>query len=113
MSSSILDAISANDATLSATAQNYLPEPSSGGMGVFRDILGIVSSVGNSILGVTTGRLPNSANIASGVVSDTNNELILTQIEMQREMQVTSMISNVEKSKHEARMTPIRNIRVS
>ena len=114
MSSSILDAISQNNTAISQTAQNYLPEPSSGGMGVFRDILGIVNSVGNSILGAASnGLLGSSANAASNMVSDTNNELILAQISMQREMQVTSMISNIEKSKHEARMTPVRNIRVS
>ena len=113
MSSSISDAISGNNVALSSVAQNYLPEPSSGGMGVFRDILGIVNSVGNSILGAATGGLFSSVGSASAVVSDSNNELILAQIEMQREMQVTSMISNIEKSKHEARMTPVRNIRVS
>ena len=111
--SSILDAVTQNNAAITQTAENYLPEPSSGGMGVFKDILGIVNNVGSSILGaVSNGILGSSGGGTSGI-SDTNNELIMAQIAMQREMQVTSMISNIEKSKHEARMTPVRNIRVS
>ena len=114
MSSSILDAVSQSNTAISQTAQNYLPESSSSNVSVFKNILGIVNSVGSSILGaVSNGLLGSSGNAASGEISDTNNELILAQIAMQREMQVTSMISNIEKSKHEARMTPVRNIRVS
>ena len=43
--------------------------------------------------------------------SDYSN-LIQQQIEVQKQMMVTSMISNVEKSKHETQMAPVRNIRV-
>ncbi|MDR2337657.1 MAG: hypothetical protein LBE20_03280 [Deltaproteobacteria bacterium] len=111
--SEIQDAIKASQTSITATAQSYLPEPSSSGMGVFRDILSVVSSVGSAVLGARSGLLGIANGADLNGVSGTNNELILAQIEMQREMQVTSMISNIEKSKHEAQMTPIRNIRVS
>lgn len=38
--------------------------------------------------------------------------LIEKQIEVQTQMQLVSMESNIEKSKHETQMAPIRNIRV-
>jgi hypothetical protein len=38
--------------------------------------------------------------------------LLTMQIEVQRQMAVVSMLSNVEKSKHETEMAPIRNLRV-
>ena len=39
-------------------------------------------------------------------------QLLNKQIEAQKRMQVISMSSNIEKSKHEMNMSPIRNIRV-
>ncbi|MCO6430047.1 MAG: hypothetical protein J5J00_04245 [Deltaproteobacteria bacterium] len=39
-------------------------------------------------------------------------ELLNKQLQAQFEMQVVSLESNVEKSKHETQMAPIRNIRV-
>lgn len=39
-------------------------------------------------------------------------DLLEKQLQAQYEMQVVSMESNVEKSKHETQMAPIRNIRV-
>lgn len=39
--------------------------------------------------------------------------LIGAQLQAQREMQVVSMVSNIEKSKHETQMAAIRNVRVS
>lgn len=38
--------------------------------------------------------------------------LLNMQIQIQREMQVVSMISNVAKSQHEMEMAPVRNMRV-
>jgi hypothetical protein len=43
--------------------------------------------------------------------SDLGN-LLNMQIQIQREMQVVSMLSNVHKSKHEMEMAPVRNMRV-
>ena len=66
-------------------------------------------SVGQSL--VTTG-----LNVASSLVTggDFNlTDLLNTQIQVQREMQVVSMASNVAKSEHEMSMAPIRNLRLS
>lgn len=41
------------------------------------------------------------------------SELINMQIQMQQEMMTVTMVSNIEKSQHETRMAPVRNIRVS
>ena len=38
--------------------------------------------------------------------------LLNMQIQIQREMQVVSMLSNVYKSQHEMEMAPVRNMRV-
>jgi len=43
--------------------------------------------------------------------SDLGN-LLNMQIQIQREMQVVSMLSNVYKSQHEMEMAPVRNMRV-
>jgi len=52
--------------------------------------------------------------IPGGELLDSNNmsDLLNMQIQIQQQMQVVSMISNVEKSKHETEMAPIRNMRV-
>jgi len=39
-------------------------------------------------------------------------QLLNMQIQIQREMQIISMASNVSKSQHETEMAPIRNMRV-
>lgn len=38
-------------------------------------------------------------------------DLIETQMEFQRQMQLVSLHSNIEKSRHEAKMAAIRNVR--
>ncbi len=55
-------------------------------------------------------------NVASELVSGGDlslTDLLNTQIQVQREMQVISMASNVSKSEHEMSMAPIRNLRLS
>lgn len=79
---------------------SYPPEPSSSGMGLLNDIVGIARTVAGGIGGVPLE--------ASGSFA----ELIQAQIQSQMEMQTTSMVSNIERSKHESKMTPIRNIRL-
>jgi hypothetical protein len=39
-------------------------------------------------------------------------QLISTQIQVQRDMQLYTMISNLERSRHETEMAPVRNMRV-
>ena len=46
-------------------------------------------------------------------VSPEYRDLINKQLEAQAELQQTTMVSNIERSKHESRMSAIRNIRVS
>lgn len=79
----------------------YLPEPSTTGMGMFRDVLQSVSGYAGDI-----------ASVASGVNVGGFDQLIAAQIQAQLEMQQVSLVSNVEKSRHESKMAAIRNIRV-
>lgn len=83
------------------SAASYLPEPSSTGIGAFADILntakGIASEVGGVPLEVTGGL----------------SELLQTQMQFQMEMAAINLVSNIERSKHESKMSVIRNIRVS
>ena len=67
-------------------------------------------SFGN-ILKSTASTLLEGGASALGISSDSAT-LLNMQIEAQREMQNVSMLSNVEKSKHETQMAAIRNIRV-
>lgn len=83
-------------------AARYLPEPASKGVGIFRDVMEVVSSAADTVVGGVD-------NVATGDFA----ELIQLQIEAQQEMQTTTMVSNIEKSKHESKMSAIRNIRVS
>ena len=82
------------------SASYYMPEPSSTGVGVFADVVGAVSNIAGEVGGVSLN--------ATGSFAD----LIQAQIQAQMEMQTTSMVSNIERSKHETKMTPVRNIRL-
>lgn len=86
------------------TAAKYLPTPTlaqQGVSGTFRDALRALGNIGKTVIGgVST--LPN------GDFAD----LLNLQIQAQREMQSTTMMSNIERSKHESKMAAIRNIRV-
>lgn len=89
-------------ASISRKAARYLPEPASRGVGMFLDVMDAVKSVGKAAIGgVDT--------FAGGDFAS----LINLQIETQKEMQTTSMVSNIEKSKHESKMAAIRNVRVN
>lgn len=77
--------------------QRFSPEPKSSLGNAFEAIAGTVSTAASTILpGVDAG----------------SAALLSAQIEAQRQMQIVSMHSNVEKSKHETMMNPIRNTRV-
>jgi hypothetical protein len=59
-----------------------------------------------------------SGNEVGGVSLDLDQfaelkELIDLQVEVQKEMQAITMVSNIEKSKHESKMSAIRNVRTS
>jgi hypothetical protein len=75
----------------------FIPEPANG-VAPFKALL---SSVANSLSGST---------VFPGVQGE-YAELLNKQIEMQQQMQLVSMFSNIEKSRHETQMAAVRNIR--
>lgn len=87
--------------SISSAAKQYLPEPAINGVGMLKDTLKIASNITGSVNPIDFGGL--------GEFKD----LIQMQLDAQKEMQQTSMLSNIEKSKHETSMAPIRNIRVN
>lgn len=87
-------------ANMSDYSSNYLPTASSTGMGIFKDIAKVVTRVGGEIGGVSL-EVPSSF-----------AELLSAQMQAQEEMQTVSMVSNIERSKHETNMVAIRNIKV-
>ena len=80
-----------------AQLRSFLPEPKS------RLFSTVLSAVGAIASGAESG--------LSGI-DPTYLGLLQQQLEMQQQMQLVSLYSNVEKSKHETQMSAIRNIRV-
>jgi hypothetical protein len=80
-----------------STLTRMLPEPRSS-----------LASFGESMLATGMGAL---GSVMTGGGMDLTS-LLNTQIQIQREMQVISMASNIAKSQHETEMAPIRNMRV-
>ena len=84
--------------------EKFAAEPASRAGRVFRSVLDGVGSGLAAVAGAGTrlfAGLPLSY-----------QELLVRQLEMQEQFQSVSLISNIEKSKHETQMAPIRNIRV-
>ncbi len=76
----------------------FIPEPKNGAAAPFKAAL---SAVANSVSGAT---------VFPGVDSQ-YAELLNKQMEVQQQMQLVSMFSNIEKSRHETQMAAVRNIR--
>jgi len=78
----------------------FIPEPKTSAAlsfgGVFKSLASTVTGAAGNLAGIS----PEYA------------DLINKQIEVQTQMQLVSMQSNLAKSKHETEMAPIRNIRV-
>ena len=71
-----------------------------------------VAGVATSALGPTgLGGVAGGLGGIGGIPADAGL-LLAEQVRIQREMQIVTMISNVEKSKHETEMAPVRNLRV-
>ena len=70
-----------------------------------------VKSFFNTLGNAATSALAGAAGGASSLGE--YSDLINMQIQMQQEMMTVTMVSNIEKSQHETRMAPVRNIRVS
>ncbi len=79
----------------------FSPEPKSTLSTAFQKVLGGVSSF-----------LGSGATSALGINADYQS-LINKQLEVQQQMQLVSLHSNIEKSKHESRMAAIRNVRTA
>lgn len=79
----------------------YNPEPSSSGYGAVNDFVSTITSAAGELGGVPLSATGSFA------------ALLQAQIQAQMEMQTTSMISNLERSKHESKMSAIRNMRMS
>lgn len=93
--------ISSGFGSVTSAAAKYLPEPATSGVGLFKDVMEVVGDVGSSVVSGV-----------GGAIGGDFAELIGMQMEAQKEMQTTTMISNIEKSKHESKMSAVRNIRV-
>lgn len=78
--------------------QRFLPEPQRSVSSIAGRALALVGDV----VGGSIGGLPFEY-----------QTMLNEQIRVQREMQVVSMFSNIEKSKHETLMVALRNMRAS
>ena len=98
-----IDSISETPTIKGDIVDRFQPEPkiSSGGSGFLNTAMQLL---GNGLGSVASDGL--------GMISGENAALIQLQLETQREMMYTSMVSNIEKSRHETQMAPVRNIRV-
>jgi hypothetical protein len=67
-----------------------------------------MSSIASTGLSVARSVVPGIDGLAGGDLTS----LLNMQIQIQQQMQVVSMVSNVERSRHETEMAPIRNMRV-
>jgi len=76
------------------------PEPQNGLSDVFGSVLKTATSVLGGAVSSTVGIDPQYASLLS------------EQMKQQEQMQLVSLYSNVEKSKHETQMSAIRNVRV-
>lgn len=79
----------------------FSPEPRSNLRSSMTQIMG-------GVVNAISGGASSFAGIDGGFT-----QLLQQQMEAQAQMQMVSMSSNIEKSKHETSMAPIRNTRVS
>lgn len=87
--------------TSNTALERLLPEPKSRLSIDFRSVL-------NGVLGAVSGGVSGVSGIDPSYV-----QLLNKQIETQQQMQLVTMESNVEKSRHETLMSAIRNVRVA
>ena len=79
----------------------FAAQPKSFATTAFKSALAGVNALADAVTGSGT----------TGLNSD-YADLIQMQIETQKQMFLTSMYSNIEKSKHETQMAAVRNVRV-
>ena len=71
---------------------------------------GLINGIVNSVL--KSAGVETIAGVDMGNIGELR-ELIELQIQVQGQMQAISMLSNIEKDKHESRMAAIRNLRTT
>ena len=91
-----------NSTQISSAAGSYVPEPAVTGTGMFSDVMDAVGTVAEAGL----------SDIPLGMAG-AYGPLLALQLKMQQELEATTLLSNIEKTKHEAKMASIRNIRSS
>jgi len=84
----------------SMSLERFKPEPKSRLGLSFGDVVQGATKVASDALGFIPG------------LDSSYTSLLNKQIETQQQMQMVSMESNIEKSKHETQMAAIRNVRV-
>jgi hypothetical protein len=77
----------------------FIPEPRTSAAVSFKNFTANVGAAMSQAAGVATGIMPEYM------------ALINAQLEAQRQMQLVSLYSKIEKSKHETQMAAVRNIR--
>jgi ABC-type methionine transport system permease subunit len=92
-------------AAAAGPAANISNEPS-----VFEDLWAYLKSAGIGLLGNVAGSAVSGAITGGGLGEYA--ALLEMQREMQRELLTVTMLSNIERSKHEGKMAFARNIRV-
>jgi hypothetical protein len=71
----------------------------------------VADSLNNIVSTLSSNFIPNMSTLPAGLNPEYTS-LLNRQMEVQMQMQSVSMESNIERSKHEAQMTPIRNLRL-
>lgn len=87
---------------LTSASDGYTAEPAVTGTGMFSDVMDAVGTVAEA----------GMSGIPLGMAGE-YGPLLALQLKMQQELEATTLLSNIEKTKHESKMASIRNIRSS
>lgn len=91
--------------TASSAPGSDISASGSGGESFLQGVSNGLSSIARTALNAGVGMLTG--------MSPEYGMLLSVQLEAQREMQLVSMVSNIHRSRHEAEMAAIRNLRLS
>ncbi len=72
-----------------------IPEPKNSNGSTFNNVLSAASGIASSVIGI----------------DPQYQQLLQTQMHMQEQMQQVSLVSNIERSRHESKMAAVRNVR--
>ena len=75
-------------------AARYLPEPVADGVDFVQSLM-------------------RAGDLETGAISGETRELIEKQIQLQQEMLQVTLLSNIERTRHETNMAPARNVRLT